>query len=49
MIKTMVSKKQYLSILDIVKRIDPQAFMSMTMTHNVFGEGYRNIKEFSNK
>lgn len=49
MIKTMVSKKQYLAILDIVKRIDPQAFMSMTMTHNVFGEGYRDIKEFSNK
>lgn len=49
MIKTMVGKNQYLAILDIVKKIDPNAFMSMTMTHNVFGEGYKDIREFSNK
>ena len=49
MIKTMVGKKQYLDVVDIVKRIDPNAFMSMALTRDVFGEGYRNIKEFSNK
>lgn len=49
MIKTMVGKNQYLAIIDIVKKTDPNAFMSITMTHNVFGEGYKDIKEFSNK
>ena len=49
MIKTMIGKNQYLIILDIVKRNDPNAFMSMTLTHNVFGEGYSDIREFSNK
>ena len=49
MIKTMVGKKQYMNIINIVKTIDPEAFMSMTLTHNVFGEGYRNIKDYSNK
>ncbi len=49
MIKTMVGKNQYLAILDIVKKIDPQAFMSMTRTHDVFGEGYKDITNYSNK
>ena len=49
MIKTMVGKNQYLTIIDIVKRIDPEAFMSMSMTHSVFGEGYRDIKNYYNK
>lgn len=49
MIKTMVGKNQYLVILDIVKRIDPHAFMSMTKTHDVFGEGYKDITQYSNK
>ena len=49
MIKTMIGKKQYMDIINIVKAIDPEAFMSMTLTHNVFGEGYRNIKDYSNK
>lgn len=49
MIKTMVGKNQYLDILDIVKKIDPQAFMSMTRTHDVFGEGYKDITNYSNK
>lgn len=49
MIKTMVSKNQYLSILDIVKKYDENAFMSMHQTSDVFGEGYRDIKDFLNK
>lgn len=49
MIKTLVGKNQYLDILNIVKRVDPDAFMSMTRTSDVFGEGYNDIKEFSNK
>ena len=49
MIKTMVGKNQYLVILDIVKRNDPHAFMSMTRTHDVFGEGYNDITQYSNK
>ena len=28
---------------------DPNAFMSISRTHNVFGEGYKDITEFSNK
>lgn len=49
MIKTMVGKNQYLTIIDIVKKIDPNAFMSITLTHSVFGEGYSDIKTYSNK
>ena len=49
MIKTMVGKNQYLIIIDIVKKIDPEAFVSVTLTHSVFGEGYRDIKTYSNK
>ncbi|MDY2888398.1 MAG: YitT family protein [Candidatus Caccosoma sp.] len=49
MIKTMVGKNQYLTIIDIIKRIDPTAFVSMTKTNNVFGEGYKDINDFSNK
>lgn len=49
MIKTMVGKNQYLTILDIVKKIDPMAFMSMTKTSDVFGEGYKDITNYSNK
>ena len=49
MIKTMVGKNQYLTIIDIVKKIDPSAFMSITLTHSVFGEGYNDIKTYSNK
>ena len=49
MIKTMISKNQYLTIIDIVKKIDPEAFVSISSTHEVFGEGYRNIKDYSNK
>ena len=49
MIKTMISKNQYLTIIDIVKKFDPEAFVSITSTHAVFGEGYRDIKDYSNK
>lgn len=49
MIKTLVGKNQYLQILDIVKKIDPNAFMSLSRTSEVFGEGYRDITKFSNK
>ena len=49
MIKTMIGKNQYMTIIDIVKRNDPNAFMSISRTHNVFGEGYKDITEFSNK
>lgn len=49
MIKTMIGKNQYLTIIDIVKKIDPEAFVSISSTHEVFGEGYRDIKDYSNK
>lgn len=49
MIKTMVGKNQYLDILDVVKKIDPTAFISMSKTHDVFGEGYIDLSSFSNK
>ena len=49
MVKTLIAKNQYMIIVDLVKRIDPNAFMSLTKTHNVFGQGYKDITEFSNK
>ena len=49
MIKTMISKNQYLTVIDIVKKFDPEAFVSISSTHAVFGEGYRDIKDYSNK
>ena len=49
MVKTLIAKNQYLTIVDMVKRIDPNAFMSLTKTHNVFGQGYKDINEFSKK
>lgn len=49
MVKTLIAKNQYLIVVDMVKRIDPNAFMSLTKTHNVFGQGYKDINEFSNK
>ena len=49
MIKSLIGKNQYMTVINIVKRIDPNAFMAISSTHNVFGEGYKNILEFSNK
>ena len=49
MIKTMISKNQYLTVIDIVKKHDPEAFVAISSTHEVFGEGYRNINNYSNK
>ena len=49
MIKTLIAKGEYLTMVDIVKNIDPNSFMSITKTSDVFGEGYKNIQEFSNK
>ena len=49
MLKTLISKNQYVEIIDIVRKIDSNAFMSITKTNAVFGEGYTNFKDFSNK
>ena len=49
MIKTLIAKNEYLSIVDIVKKIDANAFMSISKTSDVFGERFKDIKEFSNK
>jgi len=49
LIKTLIAKQQYLQILDIVKKHDPNAFMCVSRTHDVFGEGYTDLSQFMNK
>ena len=41
MIKVMIAKKQYHELLEIVKKHDPNAFMSIQSTSDVFGNGFR--------
>lgn len=49
LIKTMVAKNQYLQILDIVNKYDEKAFISMQPSTDIFGEGFRDKNNFSNK
>ena len=41
MIKVMIAKKQYHELLEIVKKHDPNAFMTIQSTSDVFGNGFR--------
>ena len=49
MLKTLISKNQYVELVEIVKNLDTRAFMSVSKATTVFGEGYSDFKDFSNK
>ena len=40
----LISQKQFPALSKVIKDLDPKAFMSVTNTHNVFGEGFDQIK-----
>ena len=40
----LISQKEFPSLSKVIKEIDPQAFMSVSPTHNVYGEGFEEIK-----
>ena len=40
----LISQNQLNEISRAVKEIDPRAFMSISPTHNVYGEGFEEIK-----
>ena len=40
----LISRNQFSALSRVIKDIDPKAFMSVSQTHNVFGEGFEEIK-----
>ena len=40
----LISQKEFPALSKVIKEIDPKAFMSVSPTHNVFGEGFEEIK-----
>ena len=40
----LISQKEFPGLSRIIKEIDPKAFMSVSPTHNVYGEGFEEIK-----
>lgn len=40
----LVSKNQLPSLTDVIKDLDPRAFMSVSQTSNVYGEGFEEVK-----
>lgn len=40
----LISQKQFPALSKTIKEMDPKAFMSVTNTHNVYGEGFDEIK-----
>ena len=40
----LISQKEFPALAKVIKDIDPKAFMSVSPTHNVFGEGFEEIK-----
>ena len=40
----LISQKEFPALSRVIKDIDPKAFMSVSPTHNVFGEGFDEIK-----
>ncbi len=40
----LISQKEFPGLSKIIKEIDPKAFMSVSPTHNVYGEGFEEIK-----
>ncbi|MBP5560030.1 MAG: YitT family protein [Bacteroidales bacterium] len=40
----LISQKEFPALSKVIKEIDPKAFMSVSPTHSVFGEGFEEIK-----
>ena len=40
----LISQKQFPALSKVIKEMDPRAFISVTNTHNVYGEGFDEIK-----
>lgn len=40
----LISQKEFSGLSRVIKEIDPRAFMSVSPTHNVYGEGFEEIK-----
>ena len=40
----LISQKQFPTLSKVIKDLDPKAFISVTNTHNVYGEGFDEIK-----
>ena len=40
----LISRNQFSALSRVIKEIDPKAFMSVSQTHNVYGEGFEEIK-----
>ncbi|MBQ9878683.1 MAG: YitT family protein [Bacteroidales bacterium] len=40
----LISQKQFPALSKVIHDLDPRAFMSVTNTHNVYGEGFDEIK-----
>ncbi|MBQ1693401.1 MAG: YitT family protein [Bacteroidales bacterium] len=45
----LISQKQFPALSKVIKDMDPRAFISVTNTHNVFGEGFDEIKTGINR
>ena len=40
----LINQKEFSGLSRVIKEIDPKAFMSVSPTHNVYGEGFEEIK-----
>ena len=40
----LINQKEFPVLSKVIKDIDPKAFMSVSPTHNVYGEGFEEIK-----
>lgn len=40
----LISQKEFPGLSKIIKEVDPKAFMSVSPTHNVYGEGFEEIR-----
>ena len=40
----LINQWQLSGLSQVIKEIDPRAFMSISPTHNVYGEGFEQIK-----
>ena len=40
----LINQTQMAELSRVIKEIDPRAFMSISPTHNVYGEGFEEIK-----
>jgi uncharacterized membrane-anchored protein YitT (DUF2179 family) len=40
----LINQRQLSDLSRVIKEIDPRAFMSISPTHNVYGEGFEEIK-----